>query len=215
MISIKKGEKLAWSPGIVVAADTGEYADFDLIECASTEDKTFAVAQYQAQYIRYGDVVYQHSSPEALGEALVALDPESTHDAAQLWREDEARRIARSGGNLKPEDPTPAPDAVVEEPPQEEIPPEETPEESESNETAPEENAPEETPVVPELPPDNTSTTTPATPEPEAYDPGVYGEALVPPPTAPELPPVEVVPEVPPVPAPETPTIDVSTTSPE
>lgn len=213
MISIKKGEKVIWSPGLVVAADTGDYADVDLIACASVTDKDFPVAQYQAQYIRYGDMVYQHGTPEALGEAIVALDAISTHDAAQLWREDEERRIKREGGNLKPEDPAPAPDAVVEEPPREEEP-EETREEEEQREESPEEPAPpEESSTVPELPPDNISTTTPSLPEPEPYDPSVYGEALVPPPTAPEVPPVEVVPETPPVT--EVPVVDAPTTSPE
>ncbi len=112
MISLAQGARIQSLPNLVIASGDGQYADTDLILCASADVPDFPVAQYQAQFIRYGEVVYQFETPEALGEALVAIDPESTHDAAQLWREEEARRFAREKGTLAPADQTPAPDAI-------------------------------------------------------------------------------------------------------
>ncbi len=111
MVPINKGDKVFGEQKLRVTGETGEYADVDLIECADSSSGE-ATGVFQAQYVKYGPMVYQFSTPEELGAAIVALDPKSTHDAAQLWREDEARRIKRMGGTLTPEDPTAAPDAV-------------------------------------------------------------------------------------------------------
>lgn len=111
MVPVTKGSKVFGEQKLRVVSATGEYADVDLIECADTVSAE-PIGVFQAQYVKYGPMVYQFNTPEELGAAIVALDPESTHDAAQLWREDEARRIKRQGGTLTPEDPTAAPDAV-------------------------------------------------------------------------------------------------------
>lgn len=112
MIPITKGMSVPDAPSLVVTTDDGRYGDFDLIQCADVTDQTSSACAYQAQFIRYGKMVYQYQTPETLGEAIVAFDPESTHDAAQLWREELARKVARDTGTLTPENPTPAPDAV-------------------------------------------------------------------------------------------------------
>lgn len=204
MISITQKMRIPEDDSLVIITPDGEYADTDLILCAERSNVSLPTAQFQAQYIKYGAVVYQFNTPEALGAALFAIDPESTHDAVALYREEEARRIAREKGTLKPEDPVAAPDALQQEVPVDQ----QSPVEEERIEEVPvTEQPPEESPTVPELPADNTSSTTPSIPEPEAYDPSVYGEALVPPPTAPEVPSVDVAPEIP--------AVDVSTTSPE
>lgn len=104
------GEQKLW-----VATATGEYADTDLIECVE-EGTPSGAHMFQAQYIKYGSIVYQHNTPEELGAALFGVDPESSHDAVLLYKEDEARRQARSEGVLEPTDPVPAVDALQETP---------------------------------------------------------------------------------------------------
>ena len=99
-----------------VAVSSGEYADVDLIEC-SQDGMASTTQMFQAQYVKYGPVVYQYNSPEELGAALFAIDPESSHDGVLLYKEEEARRLARTKGTLEPSDPVPAPDALTEPPP--------------------------------------------------------------------------------------------------
>lgn len=134
MVPVTKGAPVPEHDDLVVASDTGEYADVDLILCASVDAPDVPTAMYQAQFVRYGGLAYQFDTPEALGEALVALEPDSTHDAAQLWREELARRTAREKGTLVPENPADAPDAT----------------------------SPEQTPVVPEQVPGTTESEVPA-----------------------------------------------------
>ncbi len=89
-----------------------------------------------------------------MGEALLAVDPESTHDAVTLFKEEEARRIKREGGDFTPENPVPADEAVSqitqEETKEEEAKTEET---APAEEDTPVEEAPEATPVQPEIVP--------------------------------------------------------------
>lgn len=148
MISLSRGDAVAGLSDLIVSSPSGEYADTDLILCARKDTPDFDTAMYQAQFIRYGEVVYQHETPEALGAALIAIDPESTHDAAQLWREDEARRLAREKGTLAPEDPTPAPDAIEPEP----VTSKEDVAQEETDTTEVVEDTPEESPATPETP---------------------------------------------------------------
>lgn len=156
MVSLTQGDKVFGEQKLRVAASSGEYADVDLIECSDSAGVEPTVA-FQAQYVKYGPMVYQFSTPEELGAAIIALDSESSHDAAQLWREDEARRRARMGGTLTPEDPTPAPDALEPKAPVEEPKKEETPQEE------PVQDQPDEIEFV-DTPSTDTSTTTPETP---------------------------------------------------
>lgn len=145
MISLAQGAPIPSLPNFVIASGDGQYADTDLILCASADVPDFPVAQYQAQFIRYGEVVYQFETPEALGEALVAIDPESTHDAAQLWREEEVRRFAREKGTLTPADQIPAPDAIEQQA---------TPEEEDVKFFKEQEETASSTPEIPPIEPD-------------------------------------------------------------
>ena len=111
MVPIKKGQKVPESNILFVVAENGEYADTDLILCG--EEGGEASGMYSAQYIQYGPMVYQFNLPEELGAAIVAIDKDSTHDAAILYQEDEARKISRQKGTLLPENGVPAPDALV------------------------------------------------------------------------------------------------------
>lgn len=194
MVPITKGDRVPEAEDLIISAESGDYNDVDLILCAQSSEPEVPTAMYQAQYLRYGNLVYQMDTPEALGAAIVAIEPNSTHDAAQLWREEETRRLAREKGTLVPENQTPAPDSTTPESPQEE-PEENTPvqEDTEDPEPTVEESAPSEEEI--------------GTP---GYEPGEIPDA--------EVPEVEPTPEPPEEtsPEPETPPVaDPITTTPE
>lgn len=113
MVTITQGQKVPESDTLVVLAPTGDYADVDLINCGE-EGSSEATGMYAAQFIQYGPLVYQYNTPEELGAAIVAVDTNSTHDAAVLFKEEEARKLSREKGMLQPENPVSAPDAIVE-----------------------------------------------------------------------------------------------------
>ncbi len=112
MITLVKGMKVPDDSKLAVVAESGDYAEADLILCAP-EGTDFATAMLQAQYVKYGPVVYQFETPEELGKALYEQDPESTHDAVALYKEELARDAARASGTLTPSDPAPIEDAPV------------------------------------------------------------------------------------------------------
>lgn len=113
MVTITQGQRVPESETLVVTAPSGDYADADLILCGE-QGSSEATGMYAAQFIQYGPLVYQYNTPEELGAAIVALDKNSTHDAAMLYKEEEARRLAREKGTLQPENPVAAPDAIIE-----------------------------------------------------------------------------------------------------
>lgn len=113
MVTITQGQRVPESETLVVTAPSGDYADADLILCGEPGSSE-ATGMYAAQFIQYGPLVYQYNTPEELGAAIVALDKNSTHDAAMLYKEEEARRLAREKGTLQPENPVAAPDAIIE-----------------------------------------------------------------------------------------------------
>ncbi len=115
MISITQGSSLADNGGMIIVSPSGQYADTDLILCATKTEPDLAIAMYQAQFLRYGDIVYQFNTPEDLGKAVFAIDPEATLDAVTLYKEQLARDTARLAGTLEPSNPVPTPDAVPEE----------------------------------------------------------------------------------------------------
>jgi hypothetical protein len=111
MIPIRKNQDVPTRADLQVCADTGEYGDADFILCAKKDRPEFAVEMFQAQFVRYGSVVYQFNTQEELGAALFAADPDSTHDAVALYKEEQARQAARRAGTLEPEKAAPAPDS--------------------------------------------------------------------------------------------------------
>jgi hypothetical protein len=112
MVPISNNQKVP-EQDLVVAVSDGQYADTDLILCAPSDTPDIPTAMLQAQYVKYGPVVYQYNTPEELGAAIFALDPSSTHDAVALYKEQVARDKARNEGTLEPSNPVPAPDAAV------------------------------------------------------------------------------------------------------
>lgn len=103
MITITQGQAVAENDGLVVFSSGNNYADTDLILCALAEQPSVPIAMYQAQFVRYGSIVYQFNTPEDLGKALVETDPDSTHDAVVLYQQQAARDAARAAGTLTPD----------------------------------------------------------------------------------------------------------------
>jgi len=112
MIQIEQNQIVPENPNLRVLSVSGDYDDNDLIECATLERPDFALSAFSATFIRYGNIVNQFSDPFALGEALLKIDPDCTHDTATLFKEEEMRRIKREGGDFTPENPVPADENV-------------------------------------------------------------------------------------------------------
>lgn len=200
MVRITKDMPVAENPNLLIHSMEGDYADTDLIMCAEKADPSLAVAQMQAQYVKYGAIVYQHNTPEELGAALFALDPEATHDAVLLYKEDEARRIARSKGTLEPSEPVPATDSPA---------PAAIPEEEEDDVKFFREQAQQEASTTPEV------VETPSEPAMPVIEADPPAEEIVPEPVIePELAPIDTVSTTTPS-LPEAAAPDLSVASPE
>lgn len=102
MIHIEKGQSLTSDPTLRVATVTGDYEDSALIECYGADGDT-VVGAYQAQYIKYGDLVYRFNDPVDLGKAILAADPQATHSAASYVRMTEELLVKMNTGALEPE----------------------------------------------------------------------------------------------------------------
>lgn len=189
MITLEANMIVKDATNLRLASAAGEYDDTALVECYDPENPEIGLSMYQAQYVKYGNLVYYYNDPKELGAALLALDPESTHTAASFVRMTNELLTQMNDGSLEgstletaigenqavsPEEP------IIEEPEATTPPPTETPEPD------PTETLPEAEPVgdsVPEgdtegdidtiLPPENatstpdvlgTSTTTEAVP---------------------------------------------------
>lgn len=113
MITITNKLTITDGPSLVLYSPAGDYQDTDLILYADEQEPGTPIAQFQAQFVKYGPVVYQYNSPEELGEALYTVDPESTHDAVALYKEELARDKARAQGTLTPSDPVPVAEVPV------------------------------------------------------------------------------------------------------
>jgi hypothetical protein len=104
MVTITSDLAIAEHPTLFVYSPAGEYADADLILCADRSDPATPVAMLQAQFIKYGSMVYQFNTPEDLGKAILAIDANSKLDAVVLYQQAEARDAARAAGTLTPSD---------------------------------------------------------------------------------------------------------------
>jgi hypothetical protein len=108
MVTITNNQEVPEYPSLRVYADSGNYDDDAQVLCADVADLANPICMFQAQFVRYGSIVYRFITPEELGEALYAIDPDSTHDAVALYKEELARDIARAAGTLSPSNPVPA-----------------------------------------------------------------------------------------------------------
>lgn len=86
MIYIEQGQKIADHEHLKVKSPSGEYDDYALIEFSNVKDGGRIVGSFQAQYVKYGGLVYRFNEVKELGEAILAIDPESTHGAASFVR---------------------------------------------------------------------------------------------------------------------------------
>lgn len=107
MIHIEKDQAVSGHDNLKVFSVSGDYSDEDLIDCYDIKVPSMATASFQAQYIKYGSIIYRFNEPEELGQALNDVDPQSTHDAVLLYKEERAREQKRKEGRLKPENPVP------------------------------------------------------------------------------------------------------------
>jgi hypothetical protein len=105
MIHLKKDQIVQENSNLRVLSPTGDYNDDDLIECYDTGTPGLAVGSFQAQFVQYGNMVYRYNEQEELGREIIKLDPNSTHDSAFLFQEDEGRKEKRKLGKLRPENP--------------------------------------------------------------------------------------------------------------
>lgn len=67
---------------LYVLSPTGDYGPFDLIQCFKKDNRTFACCALQAQFIKFGGVVYREDEYiDVLGRlGLVDLKPETLND---------------------------------------------------------------------------------------------------------------------------------------
>ncbi len=107
MVTITSGKGVPENPTLIVVSPDGDYADTDSILCAEPDASTLPVAIFEAQFVRYGSMVYRYNTPEELGKDVLAIDPSSTLDAVALYKEELARDAARTAGTLEPSDPAP------------------------------------------------------------------------------------------------------------
>lgn len=70
MITISKGDPLVNNPELIVFSESGDYEETALIECTTIDNPDFPICAYAAQYVKYGDPVYQQTEP--LNENQVA-----------------------------------------------------------------------------------------------------------------------------------------------
>lgn len=172
MIHIEKNQKIAESEGVRVATDTGDYEDSALIEVYNESDPSSIIGAFQAQYVKYGNLVYGFNDSATLGAAILAVDPEATHTAAAYVRMTKDLSSQMDKGTLEQDsldqvisDEKQKIEETVEEEKEETEVIEEAEEETEPTTETPEENPVEveEEPV--ETPVDEPAPEEPATPE--------------------------------------------------
>jgi hypothetical protein len=100
MIYIEKGQKIAENENIVVFSETGDYNDFDLIEYSKIDTPESPMGAFQAQFVKYGGLVYKFSDPEELGKEILKIDFTSKHGAAEFARTMKNMRIQMGEGTF-------------------------------------------------------------------------------------------------------------------
>ncbi len=189
MIHIEKDTDVIENPNTKVATATGDYEDNALIEVYSTDEPDKIVGAFQAQFIRYGSMVYACNGHMELGAAILKIDPESTHTSASYVRMSRELLSQMNGGSLE----STSLDEVIS-----------------AEKKSTEEKIGEEPEVVDE-PPTEALPEEPVAPDPEEVVPQEVPEEIVPPieEAVPEVVP-EVIEDVPIVPIEETlPVIEV------
>ena len=92
MVHIEKSQKVPQNENLIVFSPSGDYDEDQLIECCEINNPSVAIGAYQAQFIKYGGVVYRFNDEEELGAELVKLDPSSSHRAVAFYKEGQRRK---------------------------------------------------------------------------------------------------------------------------
>ncbi len=102
MIHIDQDQNIIENENLKVLTPTGDYEDTALIEFYDINNPDFTTGTFQAQYIKYGGVVYKFNGPKELGEEILKIDPESTHTAASYVRMTNELLDQMNTGSLEP-----------------------------------------------------------------------------------------------------------------
>ncbi len=86
MIHIEKDKEIFGEVNLRIATATGDYEDSALIEFYDVNNPGVVSGSFQAQYIKYGSIVYRFSDPKELGVEILKIEPDSTHIAAVYAR---------------------------------------------------------------------------------------------------------------------------------
>ncbi len=86
MIHIEKDQEILGQTNLRIVTATGDYEDHALIEFYDVANPTLVAGAFQAQYVKYGSLIYGFNDPVELGNAILGVDPESTHTAASYVR---------------------------------------------------------------------------------------------------------------------------------
>lgn len=101
MIHIEKDQKILENEDLRVSTPTGDYDDNALIEFYNVANPEVVVGAFAAQYIKYGSVVYKFNDAKELGNEILNIDPESTHNSASFMRMNNELLDKMNKGNLE------------------------------------------------------------------------------------------------------------------
>lgn len=102
MVHIEKGQKIPQNEDLIVYSPTGDYDEEQLIECGTISQPDFAVCAYQAQFVKYGSIVYRFNTSEELGAELIKVDPSSNHKAVADYKYEENRKRRKGLSTIDP-----------------------------------------------------------------------------------------------------------------
>ncbi len=102
MIHIEKDQRVLENENLRIATTTGDYEDGALIEFYNISDPEMVAGSFQAQYVKYGSLVYKFNDHKELGTAILKIDPTSTHTAASYVRMTNELLAQMEGGSLEP-----------------------------------------------------------------------------------------------------------------
>jgi len=102
MIYIEHGQMVSENPNLRVDIPSGDYQDADLVDFYDISKPRSIVGSFQAQYVRYGSVVYRFNAPEELGAEILKIDSESTHAAAIYFKMTKDLRDQLNAGAMSP-----------------------------------------------------------------------------------------------------------------
>ncbi len=86
MIYLENNQSVKDEKGLFIASSSGNYEDGDLIEFYNENSPGIVAGVFQAQYVKYGGMVYRFNGHAELGAEILKIDPESTHSAASYVR---------------------------------------------------------------------------------------------------------------------------------